>query len=49
MNIGYEEDDLKPYIEHVHEYNDPTRIGNRSCVRRVACRVVVCVTGVLHA
>ena len=27
MNIGFEEDDLKPFIEPSKEYNDPARIG----------------------
>jgi len=26
MNIGYEDDDLKPYIEPIRDYNDPIRI-----------------------
>ena len=28
MNIGYDEDDLKPYIEPAADFNDPLRIGN---------------------
>lgn len=28
MNIGYEDDDLKPYIEPTQDNNDPVRIGN---------------------
>ncbi len=27
MNMGYEDDDLKPYIEPEAEYNDLRRIG----------------------
>ena len=27
MNIGFEDDDLKPFIEPSKEYNDPARIG----------------------
>ena len=27
MNIGYEDDELKPYIEPHRDYNDPVRIG----------------------
>ena len=28
MNIGYEDDDLKPFIEPESDINDPTRIGS---------------------
>jgi MAP/microtubule affinity-regulating kinase len=28
MNIGYEEDELKPYIEPEPDFNDQNRIGN---------------------
>ena len=28
MNIGYENDELKPYIEPVPDLNDTRRIGN---------------------
>ena len=28
MNIGYEDDDLKPFIEPLPDINDPMRIGN---------------------
>ena len=28
MNIGYEDDELRPYIEPTRDYNDPIRIGN---------------------
>jgi len=27
MNIGYEDDDLKPYVEPSPDNNDPIRIG----------------------
>ena len=27
MNIGFEDDELKPFIEPSKEYNDPARIG----------------------
>ena len=27
MNIGYEDDDLKPFIEPLPDINDPVRIG----------------------
>ena len=30
MNIGYDDDDLKPYIEPTPDNNDPLRIGNSS-------------------
>lgn len=28
MNIGYEDDDLKPFVEPSQDYNDPVKIGN---------------------
>lgn len=28
MNIGYEDDELKPYVEPPPDINDPVRIGN---------------------
>ena len=28
MNIGYEDDDLIPFIEPLPDFNDPIRIGN---------------------
>ena len=28
MNIGYEDDDLKPFIEPTQDNNDSVRIGN---------------------
>lgn len=28
MNISYEDDELKPYIEPLPDINDPLRIGN---------------------
>lgn len=28
MNIGYEDDELKPFIEPTPDNNDPVRIGN---------------------
>ena len=31
MNIGHEDEELKPHIEPVKDYNDPVRIGN--CMR----------------
>jgi hypothetical protein len=27
MNIGYEDDELKPYVEPPKDSNDPARIG----------------------
>lgn len=27
MNVGYEEDELKPYIEPLPDYKDPRRTG----------------------
>lgn len=30
MNIGYEDDELKPFIEPEADFNDPVRIGNRT-------------------
>lgn len=30
MNIGYEDDELTPYLEPTANYNDPLRIGNGS-------------------
>ncbi len=30
MNIGYEDDELKPYIEPPPDFNDPVRIGNEA-------------------
>ena len=28
MNIGHEDEELKPHIEPVKDYSDPVRIGN---------------------
>ena len=28
MNIGYEDDDLKPFVEPTQDNSDPVRIGN---------------------
>ena len=28
MNIGYEDDELKPFVEPLPDINDPVRIGN---------------------
>ena len=28
MNIGYEDDELKPFVEPPPDINDPVRIGN---------------------
>lgn len=28
MNIGFEDDELKPYVEPPPDINDPLRIGN---------------------
>ena len=30
MNVGHEDDELKPYIEPDNILNDPIRIGNTS-------------------
>ena len=30
MNIGYEDEELKPFIEPEADFNDPVRIGNSS-------------------
>jgi hypothetical protein len=32
MNIGFEEDDLKPYVEPMPDLSDQTRIGNNSII-----------------
>lgn len=31
MNIGFEDDELKPYVEPPPDINDPLRIGN--CIK----------------
>ena len=44
MNIGYEEDELRPHIEPARDYNDPIRIGNdcNACVVDIVARSVWC-------
>lgn len=32
MNIGYEDDELKPFIEPPPDINEPMRIGNDSSI-----------------
>jgi len=36
MNVGYEEDEMKPFIEPKRDYNDPVRIGE--CLLRLYAR-----------
>lgn len=34
MNVGHEEEELKPYIEPQPDYKDPKRTGKGMCVRK---------------
>ena len=42
MNITYEDDELKPYVEPAPDINDPMRIGNTGCRAAASPTVLVC-------
>ena len=56
MNIGFEDDDLKPFIEPTKEFNDPARIGKTTtCLNVFLCSFITtetslpgCATGVVY-
>lgn len=35
MNVGYEEDELKPYIEPQPDYKDPRRTGGEKKTKKI--------------
>ena len=37
MNVGHEDDELKPYMEPVPDYKDPRRTGGAGGWHRVPC------------
>ena len=42
MNIGFEEDELKPYIEPPPDFNDPLRIGKIILLILVEHSTLIC-------
>lgn len=43
MNVGHEEEELKPYIEPEADFSDSSRIGVCACVSVCVCELVHCV------
>lgn len=37
MNVGHEEEELKPYIEPEADFSDSSRIGMSNCVCACVC------------
>jgi hypothetical protein len=44
MNIGYEEEELKPFTEPPKDLNDPARIGNSSSSDSPQLQTIPCLT-----
>jgi MAP/microtubule affinity-regulating kinase len=41
MNVGYEEDELKPYLEPEPDYKDLKRIGKLRPVATLSCMQII--------